>query len=400
MPTSVIVIIVVVLAIVAIGRARAGRRRLLNRLGAQVARSTQASAASGGGTVDLGQNIAEAVQKAFEAQGLSAGTLSVTTSVTTSYDNQTSVVGTGGRNLGVGDVLSVSSLTGSRIATVELDAIGEPKRRVTVDVPSNAQLERGERIYVEIDPADSSRASLPVSLGERYRLPAGMSRLDAVVLGPSILSRGAEAAAIVRTADQVPLANPALGASGASKWRLDLEVSPKTGFPYQADLTITLSSAEKVARICHRGAEVPVRYDPADPKTLTIDSPALGYPNPYDALAGAMAPSSMPQGSKIAQIAAVRAQQGVSLREAKDMVERMNAGMATSSIAPATSTTTIDWAALRGMGKIEQIKLVRQQTGLDLKDAKDLVEMMDRSGMTGNDATQRMMAMLSGKREK
>ncbi|QYE32949.1 ribosomal protein L7/L12 (plasmid) [Polymorphobacter sp. PAMC 29334] len=395
MTASVIVFVVVILIIFAFGRARAGRKRLMNRLGAQVAQSMQSGAASETGTTDLGQNIAEVLQKALEANGLGSGRMSVTTTVTTSTGNQTSVAGTRPLNLGVGDILSVSSLTGARIATVQLDAIGEPKRRVTVDVPSAAELERGDRIYVELDPVDSSRASLPVSLGKGYKLPAGMSRLDAVVLGPSILLRGAEAMAVVRAANEVPLANPALGATGASKWRLDLEVSPKTGFPYQADLTITLSSAEKVARICHRGAEVPVRYDPADPKTLTIDSPAMGYAIPYDALAGSIA-SSAPKGSMIEQIAAVRAQQGVSLREAKDMVERMNAGMAP----PSSTHATIDWAALQNMGVIERVKIVRQQTGLDLKDAKDLVEMMSAAGMTGSDATERMMAMLSGKRQK
>lgn len=395
-----LIVILVVTVIFVVGRARAGRKRLMSRLGAQVARSMKANAVSGGRAPDLGQNIAEAVKKAIEGQGLAVGGMSVTSDLASATSDQGVAAGSGGADLGVGDVLSVSSQTGSRIATVELDAIGEPKRRVTVDIPTSADLGRGDRIYVEIDRIDTTRASLPASLGGGYKLPVGTNRLDAVVLGPAILSRGAEAMATVRAADPVQLANPALGATGASKWQLDLEVSPRAGFPYRADLTITLSSPEKVARICHRGAEVPVRYDPADPKTLTIDSPALGYPNPYDALAGSMASFRVPFGSKIQQIAALRAQQGMGLREAKEMVERMNANMPDASLSVTTSNKAIDWATLQGMGKIEQIKVVRQQTGLDLKDAKDLIEMMDGGGATADDATRRMMSMLSGKRKK
>ena len=85
------------------------------------------------------------------------------------------------------------------------------------------------------------------------------------------------------------------------------------------------------------------------------------------------------------------------LREAKDLVERMNAGLATAPVTW-TSSATIDWAGLPAMTKIEKIAAVRKQTGLDLAQAKALVEAMDGSGGgTGGDATSRMMNMLSGR---
>ncbi len=193
-------------------------------------------------------------------------------------------------NLGVGEILSISSLaTGNPEATLELDAIGAPKRRVVAPLSEGHGLTRGDRIYVLLDPSDPSVVTLaPASMTGVKVLPAGANRLDPLVLGPQLLESGAKASGIVKAAESVPMAEPALAARGFSKWRLELEVTPESGWPYRAELTISLSTPEKAARIAHAGAEVMLRYDPDDTKTVSIDSIAMGYGNPYEALSRPM----------------------------------------------------------------------------------------------------------------
>ncbi len=187
--------------------------------------------------------------------------------------------------LGVGEVISTSSITGSPVVSLELDAIGAPKRRVTADAIPGQSLDAGDRVYVQIDPNDRSAVTiLPPSMTGGQTLPRGMNRLDALVLGPQILKAGAKAKAVVKAAEHIAMGEPVLAARGFSKWKLELEVTPERGWPYRTELTTSLSSPEKAARIAHVGAEFPVRYDPEDQKTVAIDSIALGYGDPYESI--------------------------------------------------------------------------------------------------------------------
>jgi len=104
-----------------------------------------------------------------------------------------------------------------------------------------------------------------------------------LVLGPQLLTLGAKATGMVESVKQIPLANDPMASKGFSKWELVLTVKPALGLvvPYKANLTIALTSKEKADKIAYEGAEVPLRYDPNDLQTISIDSPAMGYPDPY-----------------------------------------------------------------------------------------------------------------------
>ena len=89
-------------------------------------------------------------------------------------------------------------------------------------------------------------------------------------------------------------------------------------------------------------------------------------------------------GQKIEAIKRVRERYGVGLKEAKDLVDGLEAGrqaeieLALSAFAPVVQPATNPEGEVRRLlaagKKIEAIKLVRERTGLGLKEAKDLVE--------------------------
>jgi ribosomal protein L7/L12 len=88
------------------------------------------------------------------------------------------------------------------------------------------------------------------------------------------------------------------------------------------------------------------------------------------------------RGKKIEAIKLVREQTGLGLKEAKDFVETLEAGQLPAVSMPATVPPPADpmhaASALLATGnKIEAIRLVREQTGLGLKEAKDYVEALE-----------------------
>jgi ribosomal protein L7/L12 len=86
-------------------------------------------------------------------------------------------------------------------------------------------------------------------------------------------------------------------------------------------------------------------------------------------------------GNPIAAIKLVRGRTGMSLREAKAYVEGLARGAAPSAPPSAVAPATIDDAELRRLvaqgNPIAAIKLVREQTGMGLRDAKVYVEALD-----------------------
>jgi hypothetical protein len=87
--------------------------------------------------------------------------------------------------------------------------------------------------------------------------------------------------------------NPALEAKGCSKWQLVIDEKPEDGTPaYQATLVISFTNPEKALRAARVGADVPLRYDPMDRQTLAIDSIAMGYGDPYEAVRKMMLPTN------------------------------------------------------------------------------------------------------------
>jgi ribosomal protein L7/L12 len=91
-------------------------------------------------------------------------------------------------------------------------------------------------------------------------------------------------------------------------------------------------------------------------------------------------------GNKIGAIKLVRERTGLGLKEAKDYVEALEAGRAPPPIpvaeaAAPLATGELDaqvQALLAGGNKIGAIKLVRERTGLGLKEAKDYVDQLER----------------------
>ena len=89
------------------------------------------------------------------------------------------------------------------------------------------------------------------------------------------------------------------------------------------------------------------------------------------------------EGNKIDAIKLLREASGMGLKEAKDFIEKDASPTALAAVvrnAPRSGAAGIGSAEVRQLvaqGKIiEAIKLLREQTGLGLKDAKDLVEGM------------------------
>jgi hypothetical protein len=190
--------------------------------------------------------------------------------------------------LGIAKLVSISpTTTTAKQLVLDIDTIGTPPRRVTTtQIIDGTPPLIGERVYILVDPDDPNIVALvPRSMTGGQSLPATANRLDPLVLGPEILRRGARAAGIVTSALEQPMANPALAAKGCSKWQLVIDVTPDDGSPpYQSTLVTAFSNREKTERIARVGAQVPLRYDPADRQTFAIDSIAMGYGDPYEAV--------------------------------------------------------------------------------------------------------------------
>ncbi|HUR37229.1 MAG TPA: ribosomal protein L7/L12 [Terriglobales bacterium] len=90
------------------------------------------------------------------------------------------------------------------------------------------------------------------------------------------------------------------------------------------------------------------------------------------------------QGRKIEAIKAYRDATGVGLEEAKNAVEHYQPLMERMGIAPVVNLpdwAEQDWAEIDALleagNKIEAIKLYRQKTGCDLKEAKNAIDIRD-----------------------
>lgn len=109
-------------------------------------------------------------------------------------------------------------------------------------------------------------------------------------------------------------------------------------------------------------------------------------PQPRGSDANDSVESLLGAGNKLAAIKLAREQRGLGLKEAKDYVEALAAGTTTSSI-PSSAGTKVDTpfvaaqTALQSGNTIEAIRLVRQATGMGLKEAKDYVEQWRNTGV-------------------
>lgn len=88
------------------------------------------------------------------------------------------------------------------------------------------------------------------------------------------------------------------------------------------------------------------------------------------------APAALARGNKLEAIRLLREETGVSLVAAKEAVEEQGAvvSLSPSAQSPEDELPAHVLAALASGQKIEAIKLLREATGLGLKEAKDAVE--------------------------
>jgi len=88
--------------------------------------------------------------------------------------------------------------------------------------------------------------------------------------------------------------------------------------------------------------------------------------------------AAMDRGDKILAIKLLRHATGLGLKEAKDVVEHIEAGGAPSVAQPIAGTTGSGeiTRVLQQGNKLEAIRLYRQQKGVGLKEAKEAVEAM------------------------
>ena len=97
---------------------------------------------------------------------------------------------------------------------------------------------------------------------------------------------------------------------------------------------------------------------------------------------------ALQQGQTIEAIKLLRLATGLGLKEAKDAVDAHMQGLPVSVpvAQPADQLPASVMTALQSGNKIEAIKLLREQTGLGLKEAKDAVEGMaiGKTGGTGH----------------
>jgi hypothetical protein len=187
--------------------------------------------------------------------------------------------------LAVGDVRAITPAAGGT-SSVQIDVVnlGHPRQTVFClqRFPSTTPFALGDRVYLKLDSLSPPQAGyiLPPSFTKGDPIPSSGNRVDALVLADELLFAGAKAQGTVSAAEQMPLPD-AYRRSGASKWTLRMSVIPEDGSArYDGTMSIAVSSPAKAATISGVGATLPLRYDPSDPPSFTLDSIALGWGDP------------------------------------------------------------------------------------------------------------------------
>jgi hypothetical protein len=256
------------------------KRQKAPRLGAGTPSPTRAEGLLGELQASVGAAVQEALAKAgvdAEEIGLGAlvgATVGADPAPGTSQPREA---------LRIADVVSLIWFAGTRTATLAIDLLGQPARRIVLTVANDAPLWEGGRVYLIEDERDPTQTRLaPAALSkDQQSLIHGANRLDPLVLGPQLLAFGAKGKAVVRSAESVEIGYKDSAARDTLA-KLDLDVTPERGFPYRTAITLTLSAATKP--LAQPGAIIPIRYDPTRPSTLALDAGALGITTPAEAL--------------------------------------------------------------------------------------------------------------------
>jgi hypothetical protein len=191
--------------------------------------------------------------------------------------------------LAVGDVVGITPVgDGSSSVQVDVVNIGRPHQTVFCrqSFSGAPYFEVGDRVFLKLDGQTPPRAGhiMPLEFTKGERIPRTGNRLDALVLADEILFAGAKAQAKIESSVQQPIPD-AYTQRGMSKWMLQVSIVPDDGSaPYAGTTTIAVSNPQKAATVSQVGTTIPVRYDPNDPATFTVDSIALGWGDPKLAL--------------------------------------------------------------------------------------------------------------------
>jgi hypothetical protein len=205
-------------------------------------------------------------------------------------------------SLAVGDVVAITPVgDGSLSIQIDVIKIGQPHQTVFCQQHFSGAppFTAGDRVYLKLDAQTPPRAGwiMPPEFTKGQTIPRTGNRVDAVVLANEILFAGAKAQARINSAEQESLPD-AYTRQGLSKWQLQVSIFPEDGSaPYEGSASVGVSSPEKAAVVSRTGDTIPIRYDPNDPQTFTIDSIALGWGDPKLAL------------EKLGQVAAQAAQE-------------------------------------------------------------------------------------------
>lgn len=116
--------------------------------------------------------------------------------------------------------------------------------------------------------------------------PGMTALLDAASARYASVIRGQEALALMRTGEPAQGQVTAVralqfppqmlpGPQACMAW-LTLMVTPHGGEPYEVTIRFGFRSPERFTTLAAVGRELPLRVDPADPRKVTIDLPALG----------------------------------------------------------------------------------------------------------------------------
>ena len=174
--------------------------------------------------------------------------------------------------------------------------------------------------------------------------------------------------------DEAPAAKPARPARSASAPAGPVSTPLVSAVPATADPVPAPPPAAPAPDLTRAPPPIPPPLRPDPPR-----SSALG-PRPTPAALEAELRALLAAGRKIDAIKRAREATGLGLKEAKDLVEGVDAGGALPAPRPAPGDAGLE-AALRallaGGRKIEAIKRAREATGLGLKEAKDLVEQLE-----------------------
>ncbi len=128
-------------------------------------------------------------------------------------------------------------------------------------------------------PGDFGAALAQLSPGLAAQLTAACAQYATVIAGRdsvTLMRTGQPVQGTVAAVRQLPIPVEMLPSPQASMAFLTLDVTPPSGAGYRTTIRFGFRSPERFAALATVGTQLPLRADPADPRRITIDLPALG----------------------------------------------------------------------------------------------------------------------------